>query len=203
MDIINEITRSHRELHESGETKTLVLTRRYDAGTEDVWDACTNAERISRWMLPITGDLRLGGNYQLKDNAGGEILHCERPSLLKVTWAYGPGPASEVEVRLTAEDGGTLFELRHTAVPPPDMWSQFGPGAVGIGWDLALLGLSMHLTGGMIPDHDRMHETEEGRQFITESSQAWGEAFLAAGATAEHAAAATKATTAFYAPTPE
>lgn len=203
MDIIDEITRSHRELKENGETKTILLTRHFDAETKDVWDACTTAERISRWLQPITGDLRLGGSFQIEGNASGEVLQCEPPSLLKVSWVYGGPPASEVEVRLSAEDDGTRLELRHTAVPPPEMWTRFGPGAVGVGWDLSLLGLSLHLSGGVLPDHEHMHETDEGRQFITRSSQAWGETLLTAGADAEQAAAATAATTAFYAPSGE
>jgi hypothetical protein len=83
------------------------------------------------------------------------------------------------------------------------MWTRFGPGAVGVGWDLSLLGLSLHLSGGVLPDHETFHETEEGRQFITRISQAWGETFLATGADAEQVAAATAATTAFYAPSGE
>jgi uncharacterized protein YndB with AHSA1/START domain len=200
MDIFDEITRSHRELQESDETKTLLLTRHFDAETEDVWDACTTAERIGRWLQPITGDLRLGGSFQIEGNASGEVLECEPPSLLKVSWAYGGPPDSEVEVRLSAEDGGTRFELRHTAVPPPEMWARFGPGAVGVGWDLSLLGLSLHLGGGVLPDHEHLHESEEGRQAITRISQAWGEVFRATGVSAEQAATATEATTAFYAP---
>ena len=34
-----------------------------DAAIDDVWDACTNPERIPRWFLPVSGDLRLGGRY--------------------------------------------------------------------------------------------------------------------------------------------
>ena len=34
----------------------------YRRRIEDVWDACTTAERIGRWFLPVTGDLRLGGS---------------------------------------------------------------------------------------------------------------------------------------------
>ena len=45
-----------------------------------MWDACTDPERIGRWFLPVSGDLRLGGRYQLEGNAGGEILRCEPPT---------------------------------------------------------------------------------------------------------------------------
>ena len=45
-----------------------------------MWDAVTSAERIPRWFLPISGDLRLGGRYQLEGNAGGEVLECAPPA---------------------------------------------------------------------------------------------------------------------------
>ncbi|WP_049565139.1 SRPBCC family protein [Nonomuraea sp. SBT364] len=203
MNIIDEISRAHRRVSEKGDTKTVVLSRHYDSDVEDVWDALTTAERIGRWLMPVSGDLRLGGKYQLEGNAGGEVLRCEPPALLAVTWVFGDAPASEVEVTLAADGDGTRFELVHTAVVPDEFWSRYGPGAVGSGWDLALLGLSMHLSGGVIPDHDRLHETEEGRAAITASSRAWGEAHLASGADPAQVAAATAATTAFYAPEPE
>ncbi|WP_308168107.1 hypothetical protein [Nonomuraea sp. NEAU-A123] len=44
-----------------------------------MWDACTSAEHIPRWFLPIEGDLRAGGCYRLEGNAGGEVLACEPP----------------------------------------------------------------------------------------------------------------------------
>ena len=199
-DIVNELTRAHRELL-GGERKSLVLRRHYDAKVEDVWHACTDTERLGRWFLPVTGDLRQGGTYQLQGNAGGEILRCRPPELLKVTWLFGENPGfSEVEVRLSAQDGGTLFELRHTAEVPPEMWSQYGPGATGVGWDLALLGLGLHLSGGKPVDEAVFHLTDEGRRFITGSSRAWGEAFQAAGAPPDEVAAAVANTTAFYAP---
>ncbi len=74
----------------AGEARTALLRRRYDASIEDVWDACTDPERLSRWFMKPTGDLRVGGTYQLEGNAGGEILRCEPPRALTVTWGY-PG----------------------------------------------------------------------------------------------------------------
>lgn len=203
MDSLDEISRMRRELKD-GKRKTVALRRHYDAGVEDVWQACTDAGRLSRWFLPVSGDLRLGGDYRFEGNAGGEILACEPPRLLKVSWLFGESPGfSEVEVRLSEEDGGTLFELVHTAEVPPEMWGVYGPGAVGVGWDLALLGLGLHLSGGDLSDRGGFDRTEDGRRFITASSRAWGEAFERAGATPGEAAAATAQTTAFYLPDPE
>jgi uncharacterized protein YndB with AHSA1/START domain len=203
MDIVDQINRAHRELLD-GERKVITLRRHYDADVEDVWQACTTAERLSRWFLPVTGDLRLGGKYQFEGNAGGEILACEPPGLLKVSWLFGENPGfSEVEVRLSADGGGTLFELRHTAEVPPDMWSGFGPGAVGVGWDLALLGLALHLAGAPPVEEHTFHQTEEGRRAIITSGQGWGRAHEAAGAAPDQVAAAVAGTIAFYAPDEE
>ena len=211
IDIVREIEATHREVAEgriaAGVGRSVRLRRDYDAPIEDVWDALTNPERIGRWFLPISGDFRLGGRYQFEGNAGGEIVACERPNRLKVTWVYGMEGAadvSEVEVRLSPVDGGgTRFELAHTAVVPEDRWAEFGPGAVGVGWDGGLLGLTLHLRGGSVDDPIAWQMSEEGRAFFTRSSEAWGEANRAAGADAEAAARAVANTTAFYAPDPE
>ena len=57
--------------------RVVTAHRTYDTTIDDLWDALTNAERIPRWFLPITGELRLGGHYQLEGNAGGEITRCD------------------------------------------------------------------------------------------------------------------------------
>lgn len=116
IDIVNQINATHREIGNSpvatGEGRSLLLRRSYDAAIEDVWDACTTPDRISRWLAPITGDLRPGGTFQLEGNAAGQILHCEEPHLLKVTWAMGEGMVTEVEVRLSrGPDSDTVLEL--------------------------------------------------------------------------------------------
>src|SRR5262245_40524082 len=88
-------------------------SRIYDTTLEDLWDALTRAERISQWFLPIAGDLRLGGRYQLQGYAGGTITRCEPPRVVAVTWEYG-GVVSWVTVTLERfAQGGTRLELEH------------------------------------------------------------------------------------------
>jgi len=200
-DIDDHLNRVGRELRE-GETRAVVLRRGYDAPAEDVWDACTDPERIGRWFLPVKGDLRLGGTYQLEGNAGGEVRRCEPPRLLLVTWVFG-GQESEVELRLSAEEGGTLLELEHRYLGEvdPTFWERFGPGAVGVGWDLTLLGLGMYLRRGeSVKDPEAWARTPEYRDFVARSSDGWAAAQRAAGASAEEAAAAAANTAAFYTP---
>ena len=213
IDIDREIEAVQREVGEgtvpAGVGHSVLLRRDYDAPIDDVWDALTNPDRIGRWFLPISGDYRLGGTYQFEGNAGGRIVECDRPHRLKVTWVYGEpasdADASEVEVRLSTVDGGaTRFELEHTAVVPDEFWGEYGPGAVGVGWEGGLLGLELHLGGGPgVGDPIAWQLSEEGREFARRGSEAWGVAYQAAGADPEAAARAVANTTAFYAPDPE
>jgi uncharacterized protein YndB with AHSA1/START domain len=189
----------------AGEAKVVRLSRRYAAEVEDVWDAITDPERVARWFLPVTGDLRLGGTYQLQGNAGGEIRVCEPPRRLVITWIFGepPGPedSSIVEVVLAPDrDGATTLTLTHTAVVPPEMWDTYGPGAVGVGWDLALFGLAAHLAGEVLPPVEELERDPEIRAGMTASSEAWGAAYRASGTDPEVVDRATAATTAFYVP---
>jgi uncharacterized protein YndB with AHSA1/START domain len=212
IDIVREIEAVKREVGKgriaAGEGHQVRLQRDYDAPLEDVWDALTNPGRIGRWFLPVSGDLRLGGRFQFEGNAGGEIRECDRPNRLKVTWVAGeptsPADISEVEVRLTAVDADTTrFVMEHTAIVPDEMWDQFGPGAVGVGWDGGVLGLALHLRGGSIDDPMAWQLGPEGRDFSTRSSQAWGEAHLASGADPEAVARGVENSTKFYVPDPE
>ena len=103
----------------TGDGPSVVLRRSYDAPIEDVWDACSDPDRLKRWFLPVSGDLRLGGRFQIEGNAGGEILRCEPPRLLAVSWVYADNPADEVELRLAPGPGGaTVLELEHVSAPP-------------------------------------------------------------------------------------
>lgn len=182
--------------------RVLVAERTFAAPRADVWDALTNGERIPKWFLPISGDLRVGGRYQFQGNAGGEILACEAPSRLAVTWEMHGSP-SWLTITLAEAPNGTRFQLEHVAHVPEEFWNQYGPGAVGVGWDMALLlGLTKHLaSGGVAVDSAAVMAwvaSDEGKAFVRASSEAWGEASIAGGTDAESARSAAGRTTAFY-----
>jgi uncharacterized protein YndB with AHSA1/START domain len=202
--VIGAVTRRVADREYEGKTaKVVVASRIYDTTPDDLWDALTNEERIPRWFTPITGDLKLGGRYQLKGNAGGTITTCEPPKALGVTWEYG-GQVSWVNVRLTARaTERTELELEHIAHVPADFWAQYGPGAVGVGWDLALLGLDMHLENPARPpltpeEVEQWSASEEGRAYAKAASVDWGRAAIAAGTPEADAHGAMERTTAFY-----
>lgn len=179
--------------------RAVMLGRSYDTTVEDLWDALTNAERIPRWFLPVTGDLKLSGRYQLEGNAGGVITACEPPEHLGLTWEFG-GDVSWVEVLLSSDDAGRArLKLTHTA-HLSDHWAQYGPGAVGIGWELGLMGLKLHFAQPNEPklDEAAFSMSPEGKAFITGSSEGWGQAAIEAGEESEATLAAARRTTAFY-----
>jgi uncharacterized protein YndB with AHSA1/START domain len=199
---IGAVTREIQTREHNGRPARVVLaTCAYDTTIDDVWDAITNPERIPRWFLPISGDLRLEGRYQLQGNASGQITACDPPKMFNLTWEFG-GQISWVKVRLTElSDGGTSLRLEHTAHVPDDFWNQYGPGAVGVGWDLAMLGLGRHLETGATIDPKQGAEwptTEDGKEFVRGSSDGWCRASTAAGTPEAAAREAAERTTAFY-----
>lgn len=183
--------------------RAVVAVRGYPTGIDDLWDAITQAERIKRWFLPVTGDLHLGGRFQLQGNARGTINLCEPPRLLAVTWEFGGG-TSWVNVRLEAEgEDSTRLTLEHIAHEDEaglKFWDQFGPGAVGVGWDLGLLGLFKHVENPEepLPKEEDLLTSPEGRVLAATLSDGWRAANVAFGTDASAAKEAAERTRAFY-----
>jgi uncharacterized protein YndB with AHSA1/START domain len=198
-----EFRRFETRDHEGKPARVVIAERSYDTDSEDLWEALTSRERIPRWFLPVEGDLRVGGRYQLKGNAAGTITRCESPRALDVTWEFG-GNTSWVTVRLRPEGKGTRLTLEHivAASDADEHWARFGPGAVGVGWDLALLGLNLHLkSAGVGVDHAAVHKwmsSADGKAFMHQSAKAWAEAHIAGGESPEVANRMAEHTAAFY-----
>lgn len=183
---------------QSGEVVSVQMRRRYQAAIDDVWSALTDPERVERWFYPLTGDLHAGGSFQLEGNAGGDILECEPPQLLKVTFG---GPTSLVELRLTQDgDDDTVLDLEHTV---PIEMAQSGAGAlyVGPGWDGAFMALDLYLKGVVADDPIAAASSPEAVEFSKRSIDSWSAAVDSSGtATSDEIAAATEASLAQFAP---
>jgi uncharacterized protein YndB with AHSA1/START domain len=182
LDIARHLQAIQREVaqHEDGHTEmvAVVLRRTYPADIADVWEALTSPERLVRWFLPITGDLRPGGSFQLEGNAGGEILACEAPHRLRVTFG---GPESVVELRLlSAGDDATTLELDHR-VPLAMAGSVAGAIFVGPGWDSALMQLALYVSGESPTDPVAAADSPEVREFSRQSVTEWASASAGTG----------------------
>ena len=197
---LSTVERSVSSLERDGQpARAVTLSRIYDTTLENLWDAVSSKERIPRWFLPISGDLELGGRFQLEGNAGGAITECVRLSHFALTWEFG-GDVSWVEVSCSSEGAGSArLTLTHTS-HLSEFWNQYGPGAVGVGWEMGFLGLSIHLANPdePMPDEAEFVASADGRALIAGSSEKWALAAVEAGTEPDTAQQAGKRTTAFY-----
>jgi uncharacterized protein YndB with AHSA1/START domain len=165
----------HRRIP-AGEARVAVFTRTYDAPIEDVWDACTNPDRLRRWYVPVTGELRVGGNFQQVNMGSGTVLVCEKPRLLKLSLGGG---ADEIELRLSPgpADGATTLELQHaTTLDSHEIGGQSYDAifCMGGGYYPRLLALDQHLHGTLPDDYDStaFHLNPDMRSTIERGSAA-------------------------------
>ena len=167
--------------------RLLTAERHYPAEVEEVWDALTDPERVPRWLRRRHRRApSVGGRYQLEGNAGGEVLGCTPPRGALAHLGVRR-TVSWVDVTLTTVEDQTRLLLEHTAPVDPQMWDEYGPGAVGIGWEMALMGLDEHL----LSPRRRPGEVQawmaepEGRAYLVElmtgCSEKWVEASIGAG----------------------
>jgi uncharacterized protein YndB with AHSA1/START domain len=188
--------------HEGGPARVVIAERVYDTTPEDLWDALTRRERIPRWFMPVEGELKLGGRYQLIGNAGGAITRCDPPTALDVTWEFG-GTIAWVTLRLAAEGEGTRLTLEHI-VRASDVdahWNTYGPAAVGVGWDLSIRALGQHIATGEAVDPtaaEAWSMSEAGKAFIRASAEGWAAAHILGGENADTALAMARRTASFY-----
>lgn len=184
--------------------RAVVMRQTFSTSIDDLWDAITIKERLGRWLHPVSGDLREGGTYQLEGNAHGTILMCRPPETLSVTWEMHGG-ISWVNVTLEqVNESATRMTLEHLAHEDDGflaVWKEYGPGSLGVGWELGLLALSEHIdTGGVtfIEDESTWMSSAVGRAFLINAVESWIDADASFGREAESARAAGDRTLQFY-----
>ena len=118
----------------------------YDTDIEDLWDACTNPERLPRWIATVPGDLRQGEEFDASFTSGFEgrcrIEVCERPHrLLVTTWDRETGDASTMEAKLEGSADGTRLVIEESGVPVEHL------AGYGAGWQVHAEDLAGHVAG--------------------------------------------------------
>ena len=207
IDVMTQLgaaTRDVSEREHEGKVRRVVSARRtFATSPDDLWDAVTEPERLARWFGTVSGDLRLGGSFQIKDNARGEVTLCKPPELLEVTWRMY-GDKSWVRAQLSpSSEGGTLLQVEHilsTRLFDRLYWSWYGAGATGMGWELWLLGLDQHLGRSAVTTDalERWRVTDEGKEYLRRATHAWGRAEIAHGEREPKAMKRAARTCAFY-----
>ena len=159
--------------------RIITAERCFKESSATLWCALTEADRIAHWFVPISGDLRLGGRYDLPMGVEGTIVSCQKFRGFRLSWEQ-EGQVSWVEVNLEQGDDSTRLRLVHSI--PKDRkaeqhWRKYGAGATGIGWDLSILGLVLYLDEGLKAlDReviDKWLTSDGGREFIESSATAW------------------------------
>ncbi|HYO59757.1 SRPBCC family protein [Archangium sp.] len=201
VDVIKQIgavTRQVRSSERDGKpAQVVVASRTYSTTPDDLWNTITDPERLRRWFSPVSGELRLGGRYQIEGNASGTITACEPQKSFALTWEYG-GDTSWLAVRLTpVANDRTRLDLEHTQIPG-DHWKKYGAGATGVGWDLTLLGLDQFTTEGRTVDPIAWPASDEGKDYMRRASDDWARAAIASGANEAEARGQAARTSAFY-----
>lgn len=120
---------------------TVIVTRRFDAAPERVFDAWLSPELIRQWMfgpalrdeevVRISVDARVGGRFSfLVCRQGDEIDHVgryieiDRPRRLVFTWAAtgDAGKPSRVTIEIVSLGAGCDLTLTHEMQP---QWADF------------------------------------------------------------------------------
>jgi uncharacterized protein YndB with AHSA1/START domain len=109
------------QLRADGSGRAVRFEREYATRPEDLWLACTDPERLARWLAAISGVFEAGGQLFI-DYGDGEhneivIRRCDPPRSLDLDWSYGDQFTSTLRVEIEPSDGGATLILEHRGLP--------------------------------------------------------------------------------------
>lgn len=119
----------------------------YATDIEDLWEACTQPDRLARWIASVSGELETGGEFTARFTSGwegsGRVDVCERPHRLRLTtWEdEAQDQESTIEATLTAVEGGTRLVIEERGMPVDQL------AAHGAGWQVHAEDLAAHVSG--------------------------------------------------------
>jgi uncharacterized protein YndB with AHSA1/START domain len=119
----------------------------YATTIEDLWEACTDPDRLARWIADVSGDLEVGGGFTARFTSGwegsGRVDVCDRPHrLLVTTWEdEAQDQESTIEATLDSVDGGTRLVVEERGMPVDQL------AAYGAGWQVHAEDLAAHVAG--------------------------------------------------------
>jgi uncharacterized protein YndB with AHSA1/START domain len=98
----------------------------YDTHIDDLWEACTDPERLARWIAEVSGDLRVGGlihaTFTSSWTGPGRIEVCEAPRHLLLTME--PGTQDEAQIEAWLSDAGARTRLARSINDEPPAWRE-------------------------------------------------------------------------------
>ena len=117
----------------------------YDTDIKDLWQACTEPDRLKRWIAEVSGDLQVGGDFYAtftSTGAGpGRVEACDQPHHLLLTDLPGSSDEQQIEAWLTAEGVKTRLTVENRGLPLAELPLH------GAGWQAHLEDLGRSLAG--------------------------------------------------------
>ena len=127
----------------------VVFDRHYATSPGDLWEACTEPDRLARWFAPVAGDLRPGGEFAIHFDDGDvprcRVVRCEPPHRLVWEWPIREAP-TVVTVEVSADGEGSRLVLRHARLTDGQA------AGYAAGWDTYVRALDAHVDGTPAPD---------------------------------------------------
>jgi len=156
---MGELTQVLGRIEREGDTVAVVFDRHYPTTPDDLWQACTDPERLARWFAPVSGDLRPGGRFTIHfddaDTPSCRVVTCEAPTRLVWEWPVRDVP-SLVTVEVSEDGQGSRLVLRHDRLRQLDDLGRRA-GARGLGELLDVLGGPGCLGGQIAPAELALH----------------------------------------------
>ena len=161
---MTELTEVLGRVERAGDQVAVVFDRHYATSPDDLWEACTDPDRLARWFAPVSGDLRIGGAFTIHfddaDTPQCQVLTCDPPHRLVWEWPVGDA-ATLVSAEITPDADGARLVLRHERLTP----SQAAGYAAG--WDTYVRRLEAHLSGVPLPDWEQTWSALHARYAAT------------------------------------
>ncbi|TDE91654.1 hypothetical protein EXU48_16100 [Occultella glacieicola] len=137
-----------RALTGAADRPALTFRRTYRASPGQVRDACTNPERLARWLGQVEGGPGAPGeaftatlSEDPDDTASGRVRSCSSEGF-SVTWAWQGEAESTISVRIAALDEQTTELTLDHRLAEPDHAAGYGGG-----WEQCLHALARALGG--------------------------------------------------------
>ena len=129
------------------QTHSIELEHLYSHPIEDVWEAISNEEAISKWFIQADFQPQIGYYYTFtheKTVVNGTVLDAKPPELLVYTWIVSDVETT-VSWMLEKMESGTRLTLRHTGI------EKYGDSAIQMfnsfngGWQHCITELETYL----------------------------------------------------------
>jgi uncharacterized protein YndB with AHSA1/START domain len=133
---------------------TIQLRRTYPCEPKQVYFALTNQQALQGWLAnTVEADVRPEGRFYAWWNQGywaaGKFTEVKENESIAFTWHGSGDPgASQVTLRVTAEDGGAALAVEHGGLGKSEAWKK-AAAEIQRGWEAALENLAWLLERGL------------------------------------------------------